>query len=89
MGRDIDLEIGQFIEAQDKRTWGYQTHTLSGELGFLALSKILNTSRCFWQDTSCPPLQPGETRELQLGWRKEKNGDCRLVMSVQPEEEMR
>jgi len=84
--QDGDKEIGQLIEAQNKSLWGgRQTYTLSGELGFLALSKILNTGRCFWQDSKSPALQSGEARELQLDWLKEKNGDYRLTINVKPQ----
>ncbi len=84
--QDGDKEIGQLIEAQNKTPWGgRQTYSLSGELGFLALSKILNTGRCFWQDTKTPALQSGEARELQLDWLQEKNGDYRLAINVNPQ----
>jgi len=81
---DIDQEIGQLINAQNEHTWGYQPLLLSGELGFLALSKMLDTKRCFWQKTHSPPLQSGKPRELQLHWYKEKNGDRRLKIDVTP-----
>ncbi|VAX12994.1 DNA/RNA helicases, SNF2 family [hydrothermal vent metagenome] len=80
-----DREIGKLIEVQNERSWGAQTYTLSGELGFLALSKMLNTGRCFWQGTQFPALQAGETRKLQFDWQKEKNGDRRLLMRIEPE----
>ena len=84
--RDCDREIAKLINAQDDHSWGgIQAHNLSGELGFLTLSKILNTGHCFWRDTTSPPLQQGEPRELQLNWHDdEKNGDRRLEISIQP-----
>ncbi len=85
-GQNSDREIGKLIETQNEHIWGpSRTYTLSGELGFLALSKMLNTGRCFWQDIHQPPLQTGEPRKLQINWRKEKNGDRRLVLQVEPE----
>ncbi|MCF6338930.1 MAG: SNF2-related protein, partial [Gammaproteobacteria bacterium] len=81
---DIDQEIGQLINAQNEHAWGYQPLLLSGELGFLALSKMLDTQRCFWHKTRNFPLQSGKPRELQLHWHKEKNGDRRLKVDVTP-----
>jgi len=83
--QDSDKEIGKLIEVQNNNMWGgYRNITLSGELGFLALSKILNTGRCYWQDTRSPALQSGAPRELQLNWHEEKNGDRRLDINVTP-----
>jgi len=83
--QDVDQEIGVLISAQNTKTWGYNPLTLSGELGFLVLSKILNTGRSFWQNTDAPALQSGKPRELHLDWLTEKNGDRRLNVTVSPE----
>ncbi len=83
--QEKDREIGKLIEAQNERSWGSQTCTLSGELGFLALSKMLDSGRCFWKNTQLPALQGGEPRELKLDWQKEKNGDRRLLMRMEPD----
>lgn len=82
--RPIDQEIGQLLEAQDTRPWGMHTPTLRGELGFLALSRMLETGRCFWQGTEHPPLQGGEPRQLQLHWQQESAGRRRLVLDLEP-----
>ncbi len=83
--RASDQEISRLVLAQEKCTVGYQTYLLSGELGFLALSKMLNSGRCFWLDTSGQPILQGEPRELQLNWRNDKNNDRHLQIKVQPE----
>jgi superfamily II DNA or RNA helicase len=84
--QDSDSEIGRLIEIQNKNLWGgRQTYILSGEMGFLALSKILKTGRCYWQDMRGAAVRPGEPRELQIDWHKEANGDYRLAIGVQPE----
>jgi len=82
--QDIDLEIGRLINTQNKQAWGHNPLVLSGELGFLAVSKMLDTGRCFWREPHNQPLQSGEPRELQFHWRKEKNGDRRLEVTVIP-----
>jgi len=84
--RESDREIAQLIESQNKNIWGgRRTLILRGELGFLALSKMLNSGRCFWQEIGNPVLQRGEPRELQLNWREEKKGDRQLDIKVEPE----
>ncbi len=84
--REVDHEIAKCIEVQNETTWGgRQTLTISGEMGFLALSKMLDSGRCFWQATQNPVLQRGEPRELQLNWRTEKNGDRYLDIQVEPQ----
>lgn len=82
--QNVDKEIGEIIGALSGNLWGQQNHSLQGELGFLALSKIVNTQRCFWGDTDGPTIQPGPARELQLDWQDAGNGDRRFVMQVQP-----
>jgi len=76
--QDIDLKIAQMLEAQNEYTWGEDELTLSGDLGALCLFKMLGTGRCHWLSPQNPVLQMGESRELQLGWKDEKNGDKRL-----------
>jgi len=84
--QDSDKEIATLIEAQNESRWGgTRDYTLSGELGFLALSKMLDSGRCYCYDTSGTALHFAEPRKLQLHWQKENNGDHRLEISVTPE----
>jgi len=82
---DSDVEIAQLLEAQNNSMWaGTKTYSIKGELGYLCLSKILETSRCMYQSSDQPAIQKGASRELDLNWHKEKNGDCRLNINVKP-----
>jgi len=84
--QDSDTEIAKLIEYQDDVLYGSsQVHELYGELGYLALGKILNTNRCYWQDTNKPALSHGSDRDLQLRWQTKNNNDRQLVIEVQPE----
>ncbi|MDT8384699.1 MAG: DEAD/DEAH box helicase [Gammaproteobacteria bacterium] len=83
--QEEDHDIGRLIEAQKGAAWGYRTYPLRGELGFLALSRMLDTGRCFWADVQSPPLRFGESRELRLDWQEEKHGDRRLEIGVVPQ----
>jgi len=82
--KEADKDIGRLIEAQKGINWGSRNYPLRGELGFLALTKMLHTGRCFWQDIQSPPLHPGAPRELQLGWRDDDRGGRCLDISVVP-----
>ncbi|MFV2061367.1 MAG: SNF2-related protein, partial [Gammaproteobacteria bacterium] len=83
--QDVDQEIGRLIGIQENHSHGYQSYLLSGELGFMALSKMLNTGRCYWQNINNPVLQHGEPRKLDINWQKQKNGDSRLALKINPD----
>lgn len=80
----VDQEIGRLLEAQDTSIWGSSTVMLDGELGFLALSKMVQSGRCFWQDTSGPPLQRGKPRRLLPSWQAGRDGRRRLELHLEP-----
>ena len=80
--REEDRDIGRLITAQPGQQWHQQT--LSGELGALALRHIVSSGRGFWQGLDGVPLRPGKTRELQLQWQTDDQGDARLSLAVQP-----
>ena len=42
--------------------------TLAGRSGYHAIAALLESGRCFWQDSSSPPLSAGPSRELELAW---------------------
>ncbi len=79
---DEDRDIGRLINALPGHTWDQQT--LRGELGALALRRIVASGRGFWQGIDGPPLLPGEARELQLHWQTDADGNERLSLDIQP-----
>jgi SNF2 family DNA or RNA helicase len=82
---DADVEIAKLLEAQSNSMWaGTKSYPMNGELGYLCLSKILETSRCMYKSADQPVIQKGASRALDLNWHKEKNGDCRLNVNVEP-----
>ncbi len=80
---DNDQEIAQLIELQDNAMM-YNQQQLSGEIGYMTLTKMLNTGRCFWTDLENKPITHGKPRELQQNWHCDNNGDYRLLLSVEP-----
>ncbi len=79
---EIDRQIGRLIKLQDTPFWNNRDYTLKGETGFLALSKMLQSGRCFWQDTRRPALQAGAPRTLQLDWQEAGRGSRRLRLKL-------
>jgi superfamily II DNA or RNA helicase len=57
---------------------------IAGATGYLALSKLLKTSRLFWQDTERAPLTKGVGRDLKFGWQTAGNGDYQLTAEIDP-----
>jgi len=82
---ESDIEIAKLLEAQNNSMWaGTQNFIMNGELGFLTLTKALKTGRCMYKSSDQPFIQKGTSRPLDLNWHKEKNGDCRLNINVEP-----
>ncbi len=78
----IDKEIARLLDAAQSASV-YNNSSLYGELGFVVLSKLLQTGRCFWRSTQSSPLQLSDARPLKLQWQKE-NSNVTLQMSVEP-----
>ncbi len=80
---DEDRDIGRLINAQANQGWSLQT-LLRGELGALALRRIVASGRGYWQGVDGPPLLLGAARDLQLHWQADASGNERLILDVQP-----
>lgn len=55
---------------------------ISGATGHLALSKLLQTGRLYWQNGENPPLKKGENRDLTFAWRQDDNGNYQLNVEI-------
>ncbi len=76
----VDLEIGKLLDISEENSW--HEAVISGDTGFMALSKMLQTGRCRWRRVDSPPLQGGEERELVTGWQRDEQDNARLEVSV-------
>ncbi len=47
---------------------------LAGDIGYIALSKLLQTGRLFWENAENPPLKAGANRDLRFDWRQQNKG---------------
>ncbi|MGZ5016955.1 MAG: DEAD/DEAH box helicase, partial [Methylobacter sp.] len=57
---------------------------LIGATGYLALAKLLNTGRLFWQDVDQAQLTKGSERDLTFNWRTANNGNYQLTTEINP-----
>ncbi|MEE7626292.1 SNF2-related protein [Methylobacter sp. Wu8] len=57
---------------------------IAGATGYLALSKLLQTGRLFWQNVERAPLTKGTDRDLKFNWRTADNGDFQLAVEIDP-----
>ncbi len=81
-----------YVQAQDEEITKLMTalNTYQGEpiiagaIGCLALSKLLQTGRLFWQDGEKPPLTKGNNRDLRFEWRQQDDGDYQLTIAIEP-----
>jgi len=79
--RAHDREIAQIIEAGNQLS--LQRNQLTGNLGFLAISKMLLTERCFWLDSNSTLLHQSEERILSTQWLADDSGNYTLQVSVE------
>ena len=57
---------------------------LAGAIGYIALSKLLQTGRLFWQNAENPPLKTGANRDLRFDWHQQDMGNYQLSVEIEP-----
>ena len=57
---------------------------LVGAIGYIALSKLLQTGRLFWENAENPPLKAGDNRDLRFDWQQQEIGNYQLSVAVEP-----
>ena len=77
-----DEEIVKLLSALNSSYNGQPL--LDGAAGYLALLKLRQSGRLFWQDfEQNPPLKDGAQRDLLFGW-EQRNGDFKLLPAIEP-----
>ncbi|NOS89914.1 MAG: DEAD/DEAH box helicase [Methylococcaceae bacterium] len=56
---------------------------LSGAIGSIALAKLVQTGRLFWESIDNPVISLGAPRNLAFSWQQENTADYHLSISVQ------
>ncbi|WP_411726197.1 SNF2-related protein [Methyloglobulus sp.] len=77
-----DSELAKIISALDSSPGGEPL--ITGSMGAIALSKLLQMGRLFWQDIEAPALKPGATRDLRFDWQLTGQGDYQLHTAIEP-----
>ena len=77
---DTDKEIGQLLSGSNHNYW-YETASIQGKAGALALELMIDTGRCFWRTSDSLSLHAGPKHEIELSWEQQRNGFC---LSIQP-----
>ncbi len=77
-----DEEIAKLLSALNSSHQGEPL--LAGDIGYIALSKLLQTGRLFWQDTENPPLKTGTNRDLRFDWQQPNHGGYKLTVAIEP-----
>ncbi len=85
---ELDKDIAAFLRGLIDN-WGWSSRvSLSGRAGGMALMLMLQSGRCYWRSGDSPPLQYGDQRELQLGWRSDAHGGLRLQLELGADTEL-
>ncbi len=81
----VDKEIAHLlVDSNAYYYYDYEnSYSLQGEIGELALRKMLSTGRFFWQDKSNQPISLGATRDIDFFWHKESDGQS-LQYKIEP-----
>ncbi|MEE9446401.1 MAG: SNF2-related protein, partial [Arenicellales bacterium] len=75
----LDVEIAQLIMAADNDHWQSKKN-LRHAAGALALEKMLESGRCYWESLKSSPLQLGTGRTLDIFWKDEPNNQLSLQL---------
>jgi SNF2 family DNA or RNA helicase len=57
---------------------------LAGAIGYIALSKLLQTGRLFWKSADSPALKVGTNRDLHFDWQQQDRGNYQLLVEIEP-----
>jgi len=78
-----DRDIAKLLQVNSRYNW-YEV-LIQGELGYLALTKMIETGRCYWNNLEHAPLRFSDARKLDTDWQYDDQGNARLNISIQPQ----
>jgi len=78
----VDEEIAQLLTSMDSSYQGVPE--IAGAAGALALTKLLQTGRLFWQTHQSAAIQPGDERALEFEWQQQDT-EFKLNVKLEPE----
>jgi SNF2 family DNA or RNA helicase len=74
----IDCDITAFLQTTTEYNYWNTPATIRGRAGASAMTLMLESGRCYWQNSDGFPIQSGEQKQLQLDWKAQANGDLAL-----------
>jgi len=74
-------DIVNLLRALAGGSWVWQQPRIEGNLGYLALTRMIDTGRCFWLQPGDHPLRAGAARPVELTWREDHQG-LHLVLDL-------
>jgi superfamily II DNA or RNA helicase len=77
-----DEEIAKLLSAFNTSYIGEPV--LAGATGYVALTKLLQTGRLYWQNLEKPPLKTGAKRDLRFNWQQSDQNDYQLNVEIEP-----
>ncbi|MDD5578904.1 MAG: SNF2-related protein [Methylobacter sp.] len=77
-----DEEIAKLLSAFNTSYIGEPV--LAGATGYVALTKLLQTGRLYWQDLEKPPLKMGAKRDLRFHWQQPDQDGYQLNVEIEP-----
>ena len=81
----LDEKIMKFLAGTNsQQQFNEPQYHLSGEIGKLCITQLIDSGRCFWEATSNSPLLFGQARPLQINWLADGEKNKRLDIQVHP-----
>ena len=74
----IDSDITAFLQTTTEYSYWNTPATIRGRAGASALTLMLESGRCYWQNSDGSPIHKGEEIQLQLNWEAQENGELAL-----------
>ena len=80
--REVDSKIGTLLKSCLGQ---WRNLLLEDEQGYLALQKMIETGRTFWESVKSEPLKSGSSRQLASEWILDKKSNYSLKLGIKPE----
>lgn len=78
----IDSDITAFLQTTTEYSYWNTPATIRGRAGASALTLMLESGRCYWQNSDGLPIKNGEQKQLELDWEAQQNGDLALHHNI-------
>ncbi len=77
----IDYDIIKLLH-QMQQHYAVVQFLISGDVGYLVMTKMIASNRCFYADIDHGPLHSGASREGEMTWQEDSDGNQQLHIGV-------